>query len=89
MVMVEIILNFLRGKINKNFLRKYLNKHGYIMCQKYLPGIIDGDKRVFIINGKIAGSISRVPKRFFFKQFEQGGKAITSILSKKRKKFLI
>ena len=80
-------IKLLRGKINKNFLRKYLNKHGYIMCQKYLPGIIDGDKRVFIINGKIAGSISRVPKKgSFLSNLSKGGKAITSILSKKEKK---
>ena len=80
-------IKLLRGKINKNFLRKYLNKHGYIMCQKYLPGIIDGDKRVFIINGKIAGSISRVPKKgSFLSNLSKGGMAITSILSKKEKK---
>ena len=80
-------IKLLRGKINKNFLRKYLNKHGYIMCQKYLPGIIDGDKRVFIINGKIAGSISRVPKKgSFLSNLSKGGRAITSILSKKEKK---
>ena len=42
------------------------------MCQKFLPGIINGDKRVFIIGGKVSGSISRVPKKgFIFKQFEQ------------------
>ena len=33
------------------------------MCQKYLPKISIGDKRVFLINGKICGAISRVPKK--------------------------
>ena len=33
------------------------------MCQKFLPGISKGDKRVFIINGKVCGAISRVPKK--------------------------
>jgi len=33
------------------------------MCQKFLPRISKGDKRVFIINGKICGAISRVPKK--------------------------
>ena len=33
------------------------------MCQKFLPKISKGDKRVFIINGKVCGVISRVPKK--------------------------
>ena len=33
------------------------------MVQKYLNGVKYGDKRVFIINGKICGAIKRVPKR--------------------------
>ena len=36
------------------------------MCQKYLSKINNGDKRVFIINGKIVGVISRVPKKALF-----------------------
>jgi glutathione synthase len=33
------------------------------MCQKFLPKISRGDKRVFLINGKVCGAISRVPKK--------------------------
>ena len=33
------------------------------MFQKFLPNIKNGDKRVFIINGKICGAISRIPKK--------------------------
>ena len=33
------------------------------MCQKYLPKISKGDKRVILINGKIRGAISRIPKK--------------------------
>ena len=36
------------------------------MCQKFLPKIKFGDKRVFLINGKICGAISRVPKKGSF-----------------------
>ena len=36
------------------------------MCQKFLPGIKNGDKRVFVINGKVRGAISRVPKKGSF-----------------------
>ena len=31
--------------------------------QKFLKNISKGDKRVFIINGKVCGAISRVPKK--------------------------
>ena len=76
----------IKNKINKNFLIKYLKKHNYIMCQKFLPGIVDGDKRVFIINGKIKGSISRVPKKgSILSNLSKGGTAIVSKLSKKEK----
>ena len=76
----------IKNKINKNFLIKYLKKHNYIMCQKFLPGIVDGDKRVFIINGKIKGSISRVPKKgSILSNLGKGGTAIVSKLSKKEK----
>ena len=54
---------FLLNKFNLRFVKKYLKKHGHIMCQKYLPKIVNGDKRVFIINGKVYGAISRVPKK--------------------------
>ena len=76
----------IKNKINKNFLIKYLKKHNYVMCQKFLPGIVDGDKRVFIINGKIKGSISRVPKKgSILSNLGKGGTAIVSKLSKKEK----
>ena len=45
------------------FIKKFIKKHDHIMCQKYLPKISKGDKRVFLINGKISGVISRVPKK--------------------------
>jgi len=53
---------FINKKINKKLISKFIKKHGHIMCQKFLPKIILGDKRVFIINGKICGCISRVPE---------------------------
>ena len=48
---------------NKSQLNKFIKKHDHIMCQKFLPKISNGDKRVFIINGKVCGAISRVPKK--------------------------
>ena len=53
---------YLNNKLNKKLILKFIKKHGHIMCQKFLPKIKLGDKRVFIINGKICGCISRVPR---------------------------
>ena len=53
-------------KFNLKFIQKFIKKHDHIMCQKYLPKISIGDKRVFLINGKICGAISRIPKKGSF-----------------------
>ena len=50
-------------KFNSKLVNKFIKKHDHIMCQKFLPKISKGDKRVFIINGKVCGAISRVPKK--------------------------
>jgi glutathione synthase len=42
---------------------KLLKSHNHLFFQKFLPGVSKGDKRVFIIKGKIVGAISRVPKK--------------------------
>ncbi|MFL2897218.1 MAG: glutathione synthase [Candidatus Pelagibacter sp.] len=54
---------YLLNKFNLNFIKKFIKKHDHVMCQKYLSKISIGDKRVFLINGKIRGAISRVPKK--------------------------
>ena len=56
----------LLNKFNSRFINKFIKKYNYIMCQKYLPKIKFGDKRVFLINGKIRGAISRIPKEGSF-----------------------
>ena len=77
----------LLSKFNFLLIKKFLKKHGFIMCQKFLPNIIKGDKRVFIINGKIAGAISRVPKKgSFLSNMSKGGKAIDTNLTIVEKK---
>ena len=55
-------IHLLEKNINKRLIFNFIKKHGHIMCQKYLPKIKNGDKRVFLFNGKILGAISRVPK---------------------------
>ena len=49
------------------------------MCQKFLSKINYGDKRVFIINGKVCGAISRVPKKgSFLSNMSKGAKPINT-----------
>ena len=53
----------LLSKFKLEFIKRFIKKHNYIICQKYLSKISKGDKRVFLINGKVCGAISRVPKK--------------------------
>jgi glutathione synthase len=53
----------LMNSFNLKTIINFIKKHDHIMCQKFLPKISKGDKRVFIINGKVVGAISRVPKK--------------------------
>ena len=74
-------------KFNLKLLNKFIKKHDHIMCQKFLPKISKGDKRVFIINGKVCGAISRIPKKgSFLSNMSKGAKPtnikLTSIETK-------
>ena len=74
-------------KFNHNLIKKFIKKHDYVMCQKFLPKIIKGDKRVFIINGKVCGAISRVPKKgSILSNMSKGAKPINIKLTKIEKK---
>ncbi len=69
------------------FISKFIKKHRYVMCQKFLPKIRSGDKRVFIINGKVCGAISRIPKKgSFLSNMSKGAKPVNIDLTKKEKK---
>ena len=77
----------LLNKFNSKFINKFIKKHDHIMCQKYLPKISKGDKRVFLINGKVCGAISRVPKRgSFLSNMSKGAKPINIQLTKIERK---
>jgi len=68
---------------NSKLINNFIRKHDYIMCQKFLPKISRGDKRVFIINGKVSGAISRVPKKgSFLSNMSKGAKPINIKLTK-------
>ncbi len=77
---------FIKNKLHKNIIKKFIKKHGHIMCQKFLPKIKFGDKRVFIINGKICGAISRVPKKgSILSNMSKGAKPKLTELTSKEK----
>ena len=69
---------------NAKKLKKLLKTHNHLFFQKFLPGVSKGDKRVFIIKGKIVGAISRVPKKgSILSNMSKGAKAkLTKLTSK-------
>ena len=78
---------YLLRKFDTKLINKLIKKHNYIMCQKYLSKIYKGDKRVFLINGKVCGAISRIPKKgSFLSNLSKGAKAVNIKLTKRENK---
>jgi glutathione synthase len=78
---------YLLNKFNSKLVNNIINKHNYIMCQKYLPKISKGDKRVFLIDGNVVGAFSRVPKKgSFLSNMSKGAKPTIAKLTKIEKK---
>ena len=78
---------YLLSKFNLKLIKKIIKKHNFIMCQKFLSKVDKGDKRVFIINGKVCGVISRVPKKgSFLSNLSKGAKPINTNLTLLEKK---
>ena len=72
---------------NLKLIKKFIKQHDHIMCQKFIPKISEGDKRVFLINGKVCGAISRVPKKgSFLSNMSKGAKPINIKLTKNENK---
>jgi len=77
----------LLNKFNLKLIKKFIKKHDHILCQKYMPKISKGDKRVFLINGKVCGAISRVPKKgSFLSNISKGAKPNKTRLTMKENK---
>tara|TARA_B100001175_G_C19331040_1_gene552532 strand:- start:335 stop:865 length:531 start_codon:yes stop_codon:yes gene_type:complete len=75
---------FIRNYLNNYQIEKYLLKFDHVMVQKFIPEVVNGDKRVFIINGVVKGAIRRVPKKgSYLSNIGQGGLAKKTKLSKK------
>ena len=74
-------------KFNKSLINKFLKKYHHLMFQKFIPQILKGDKRVFIINGQIKGAISRLPKKgSILSNMSKGALAKKISLNSKEKK---
>ena len=75
---------FIDRNFNEKTIKIYIKKIGHVMVQKFLPLVKDGDKRVFILNGKVKGAIRRVPsKGSILSNISQGGSALKTKLNKK------
>ena len=61
-----------------------------VVVQEFLDGVIYGDKRVILIDGKPEGVINRIPKKGEFKaNLHLGGEAKQTTLTKKEKKICV
>ena len=74
----------IKNRFNKKLIQNFIKKNEHIMIQKFLPEIKNGDRRVFIIGGKIKGAISRIPKKgSILSNMSKGAKAKIVKLNKK------
>ena len=77
---------FVNKGLKRNKIINYLKKYENVMVQKFIPKIKNGDKRIFIIGGIIKGVIKRIPQKgSILSNISQGGKAVTSTLTKKER----
>ena len=78
---------FLTEKFSKSKVSLFVKKYNYLMVQKYLNKVKFGDKRIFIINGKVKGAIRRIPKiGSNLSNISQGGTAFKTNLNKRELK---
>ncbi len=96
----EVVIKPLGGKGGQGVIRINKNSPGIksiielitsqeelpVMMQKFIPEVIDGDKRIIIVNGEAIGSINRIPQGGDFRSnLAMGGKAEHTSLTEKEK----
>ncbi len=96
----EVVIKPLGGKGGQGVIRINKNSPGIksiielitsqeelpVMMQKFIPEVIEGDKRIIIVNGEAIGSINRIPQGGDFRSnLAMGGKAEPTLLTKKEK----
>jgi len=99
----EVVIKPLGGKGGQGVIRINKNSPGIksiielitsqeelpVMMQKFIPEVIEGDKRIIIVNGEAIGSINRIPQGGDFRSnLAMGGKAEATLL-RKRKNYLL
>ena len=96
----EVVIKPLGGKGGQGVIRINKNSPGIksiielitsqeelpVMMQKFIPEVIEGDKRIIIVNGEAIGSINRIPQGGDFRSnLAMGGKAEPTVLTEKEK----
>jgi len=96
----EVVIKPLGGKGGQGVIRINKNSPGIksiielitsqeelpVMMQKFIPEVIEGDKRIIIVNGEAIGSINRSPQGGDFRSnLAMGGKAEPTLLTEKEK----
>ena len=96
----EVVIKPLGGKGGQGVIRINKNSPGIksiielitsqeelpVMMQKFIPEVIEGDKRIIIVNGEAIGSINRIPQGGDFRSnLAMGGKAEATLLTEKEK----
>ena len=96
----EVVIKPLGGKGGQGVIRINKNSSGIksiielitsqeelpVMMQKFIPEVIEGDKRIIIVNGEAIGSINRIPQGGDFRSnLAMGGKAEPTLLTEKEK----
>ncbi len=96
----EVVIKPLGGKGGQGVIRITKNSPGIksiielitsqeelpVMMQKFIPEVVEGDKRIIIVNGEAIGSINRIPQGGDFRSnLAMGGKAEPTLLTEKEK----
>ena len=57
-------------------------KHRFLVAQKYLPAVSQGDKRVYLVNGEPVGMVNRIPQPgSYLANIHQGAQCVPAKLS--------
>lgn len=74
------------GDFNSNVIIESITNFGatYVMAQKFIDNVAEGDKRVIMINGEPIGSVLRVAAKGEFRSnFHSGGKPVKTELTER------
>ena len=74
-----------RGDFRDQISEALINANGkprFLVAQKYLSAVSQGDKRVYLVNGKPLGMVNRIPKRgSYLANIHQGAECLPTQLS--------